>query len=278
MPELPEVETIKNDLRELVLGKTVLAVDLRDPRLARHPSPEQFINGLAGRRLAEIDRRAKYLLIRLDSGLYFVVQLAVTGQLLLLARAAPLRGATRLVLDLDDGRQLRLVDTSRWARVHLLTEAELHTHLPLDELGPEAVSDALTLEEFKRRLGGRSRQIKALLLDQRVISGVGNIYVDEALFAARLHPTRHAASLTAHEMERLYHSLREIMAEAIRLRGTSTRSYRDVRGRKGGYQERLRVVLREGKRCPGADCGGRVVRTIIGGKETFLCPSCQKAA
>jgi formamidopyrimidine-DNA glycosylase len=221
-----------------------------------------------------VDRQAKYLLLRLSSGRSLVVQLILTGQLLLLLPEAPYRKTTRLVLDLDDGRQLRLADSSQLARVNLVPEEELNRRLPLAELGPEAISPDLTLEVFARLIGPRKRQIKALLLDQRVISGLGNIYVDESLFAARLHPLRLASSLSPAEMEALYRAVRRILPEAIALRGTTTRSYRDVLGRKGGYQAKLKVVLRDGQPCDG--CEGVVARAWMAGRETFYCPSCQR--
>jgi len=180
----------------------------------------------------------------------------------------------RLMLDLDDGHQLRLSDSSHLARVNLVEEAELSTRLPLGELGPEATSDEFTLQLFEKLLRGSGRQIKALLLDQRVVAGLGNIYTDEALFAARIHPLRPANSLSHQEVERLYRSIRDILRDAIAHRGTTIRSYRDVLGRKGGYQEKLKVVARAGKPCQ--VCGGNVAKIWAAGRDTYLCPSCQR--
>jgi formamidopyrimidine-DNA glycosylase len=273
MPELPEVETITNDLRELVAGRTIEAATVRDHRLVRYPSVPELEEGLRGQGIWAIDRQAKYILMRLSSEKIFVVQLMLTGQLLLREPSAPLLKSTRLILDLDRGEQLRLVDSSHLARVNLLGETELYERLPLAELGPEVISDEFTLDAFAGMMK-RRRQIKALLLDQRVLAGLGNIYVDESLFDARIHPLRAASSLTLEEVHRLYRAIRRIVPEAIALRGTTTRSYRDVRGRKGGYQERLKVVLRTGQPCPDG-CGGTVERHWMAGRETFLCPSCQ---
>jgi formamidopyrimidine-DNA glycosylase len=273
VPELPEVETIKSDLRELVAGRTIEAATVRDPRLVRYPSVPELEEGLRGQGIGAIDRQAKYILMRLSSGSIFVVQLMLTGQLLLRAPSAPLLKSTRLILDLDGDEQLRLVDSSHLARVNLLSEAELYERLPLAELGPEVISEEFTLDAFAGMLK-RRRQIKALLLDQRVLAGLGNIYVDESLFEARIHPLRAASSLTFEEVERLYRAIRRIVPEAIALRGTTTRSYRDVQGRKGGYQERLKVVLKTGQPCP-EGCGGTVERRWMAGRETFLCPACQ---
>lgn len=274
MPELPEVETIKNDLRATVLGRKIVGVYVIDPRLVVYPSLRDFEMGLQGQRIASVDRRAKYLLLRLSSGKILVVQLILTGQLLLVNPDEPRRKSTRLLLDLDNGQQIRLNDSNHLARMNLVEEGELNERLPLGELGPEVISDDFTLEFFRRKLQGTRRQIKALLLDQRVASGIGNIYADESLFAARIHPLRPSNSLSADEIERLHHAIRSIMREAIALRGTTTRAYRDASGRKGGYQEKLKVVARAGKPCPG--CPGTVERTWAVGRETYYCPSCQK--
>ncbi len=274
MPELPEVETIKNDLRSVLPGRRIERAKVLDPRLVKYPSVAEFEEGLVGQRIVSVDRQAKYLLVRLSGGRVLVVQLILTGQLLLVGPEAPVRKSLRMILDLDDGNQLRLVDSSHLARVNLLEEQELTTRLPLGELGPEAISDQFTQEYFRRVLRGTRRQIKALLLDQRVLAGLGNIYTDECLFAARIHPLRPANSLSPQEVERLYRAIRSILPEAIRLRGTTTRSYRDVQGRKGGYQEKLQVVARTGKPCTG--CGGTVQKIWAAGRETYLCPSCQR--
>ncbi len=274
MPELPEVETIKNDLRGVVLGRRIERAQVLDPHLVKYPSVEDFEAELRGQRILAIDRKAKYLLFRLSSGKTMVVQLILTGQLLEMAPEVPRRKSTRLILDLDNGRQLRLADSSHLARVNLGGEAELRERLPLDELGPEATSDEFTLEAFRRMVGKTRRQIKALLLDQRVVSGIGNIYADESLFAARLHPLRPANGLSPEEVERLYTAIRSIMREAIALRGTTTRSYRDVAGRKGGYQERLKVVARAGEPCEG--CTGTVEKMWAAGRESYYCPACQR--
>lgn len=274
MPELPEVETITNQLKDLVVGRTITQVQVPDPWIVKYPGVTDFVEGLRERRIESVERRAKRILIRLSSGQYLTLQLMTTGQFLLVSPDQPLRRTTRLILDLDDGRQLRLADSSRFARVNLLDQRDLGEKLHLDELGPEAISDELTLERFQEMLKGRRRPIKPLLLNQGFVSGLGNIYTDESLFAAGIHPARPAGSLSTEESTRLYQAMRRILREAIALRGTTTRSYLDVLGRKGGYQEKLKVVLRAGEPCFG--CPGLVERTNLAGRETFICPSCQR--
>lgn len=274
MPELPEVETIKNDLRATVLGRRIVRARVLDPRLVKHPSVDEFEQELADQEIVAVDRRAKYLLLRLSSRKILVVQLIITGQLLFVEPEAPMRKSIRLLLELDDGHQLRLADSSHLARINLVEEEELNTRLHLDELGPEALSEEFTLDYFRRMLQRTRRQIKAVLLDQRGVSGLGNIYTDESLFAARVHPLRPANSLSPEEVANLYQAIRSILRESVVLRGTTTRSYRDVAGRKGGYQEKLKVVARTGKPCIG--CSGVVEKIWAAGRETYLCPSCQR--
>ncbi len=271
MPELPEVETIKNDLKQLVLGRRIDRAYVLAAKLVTHPSTDRFQEELAQQRILAVERRGKLLLLRLSSGKILVIRLTLTGELLLAEPQEPTAGSTRMVIELNDGRQLRLVDRMHLARASLLGEADLAERLA--ELGPEANSPDFTQEEFTHLLRSHGRQIKALLLDQHAIAGLGSIYTDEALFAARVHPMRPANGLTDEEAGRLYKAIRRILAAAIAQRGTSYRAYRDVLGRKGHYQDQLKVVGREGQRCDG--CGGTVQRIWVGSRETFLCPSCQ---
>ena len=274
MPELPEVETIKNDLRALVIGRKITDVEVLDPQIGHHIDLSRFIPGLVGKEIVGVDRRAKYLLIRLSSGDTLMVQLAVTGQLLLVKPEEPRRKSTRIVFHLDNGQELRLNDASRLALVHLLSEEEVAQILDRGKLGPEAISPDLTLESFREMLHRKRTVIKSLLLDQSFVSGLGNIYADEVLFAARIAPTRRASDLDPEEAKHLYEAMRKILREAIALRGTTVRAYRDVLGRKGNYQTKLKVFRKAGEPCEG--CPGKVVETRIGQRDTFYCPSCQK--
>lgn len=273
MPELPEVETIKNDLRALVVGRKITGVEVIDPQIGLHIDLGHFIPGLVGKEIVAVDRRAKYLLVRLSSGHTLTIQLMVTGQLLLVNPEEPRSKSTRLVFSLDNGQELRLNDRSKLARVHLLSEEEVSQWLSRDRLGPEPISPDFTLDVFRQLLRGRRTTIKPLLLDQSFISGLGNIYTDEVLFAARIAPTRKATDLSPAEVERIYEEMRRILKEAIALRGTTVQAYRDVLGRKGSYQTRLKVFRKAGHQCEG--CPGKVAETRVGGRDTFYCPSCQ---
>ena len=272
MPELPEVETIKSDLRELVVGSRVEDAEVVSPALVEEPSAEELVRRLKGSRIAGARRRAKHLVIDLDSGDALVLQLKIGGQLLLVPPVEEPATALMLVLRLDGDRSLFLRDETGYTRARLLDADGLEDRFA--DLGPEPLGDEFRAGYLREKLGGRRARIKGLLLDQKVVSGIGNIYVDEALFDARIHPTRKANTLTEGEWTRLQAAVEENLAAGIDHRGTTFSLYRDLLGRKGHHQEHLKVFVRAGKPCPG-DCGGKVVREKVGGRATFLCPACQ---
>ncbi len=272
MPELPEVETIKEDLRELVVGSKVEGAEVLSPALVEEPSAEEFVRRLEGTRIAGARRRAKHLVIDLDSGDALVLQLKIGGQLLLVPPAEEPATALMLVLRLDGGRSLFLRDETGFTRARLLDADALEERIA--DLGPEPLNEGFHAGYLRKKLGGRKARIKGLLLDQKVLSGVGNIYVDEALFDARIHPTRKANTLTEGEWTRLQAAVKENLAAGIEHRGTTFSLYRDLLGRKGHHQDHLKVFVQAGKPCPGG-CGGKVVREKVGGRATFLCPDCQ---
>jgi formamidopyrimidine-DNA glycosylase len=272
VPELPEVETIKSDLRELVVGSKVEDAEVPSPALVEQPSADEFVRRLKGARLAGARRRAKHLILDLDSGDALVLQLKIGGQLLFVPPVEEPTTALMLVLRLDGDRALFLRDETGFTRARLVDAEGLEERLA--DLGPEPFDEEFRPGYLRDKLGGRRARIKGLLLDQKVVSGVGNIYVDEALFDARIHPTRKANTLTEWEWTRLQAAVVENLAAGIEHRGTTFSLYRDVLGRKGRHQEHLKVFVQAGKPCPGG-CGGKVVREKIGGRATFLCPACQ---
>lgn len=272
MPELPEVETIKEDLRELVVGSRVEAAEVLDPALVEQPSSEEFVRRLVGARLAGARRRAKHLVLELDSGDALVLQLKIGGQLLLVPPVEEPATALMLVLRLDGGRSLFLRDETGFARARLVDANGLEERFA--DLGPEPLDGEFYPGYLREKLGGRRAGIKGLLLDQKVVAGVGNIYVDESLFDARIHPARKANTLTEGEWTKLQSAVGENLAAGIEHRGTNFSLYRDVLGRRGHHQDHLKVFVQAGKPCPGG-CGGKVVRDKLGGRATFLCPACQ---
>ncbi|TMD52196.1 MAG: bifunctional DNA-formamidopyrimidine glycosylase/DNA-(apurinic or apyrimidinic site) lyase [Chloroflexi bacterium] len=274
MPELPEVETLATDLRPLVVGRRVTGVDLRFPTIVRHPEPEAFARDLPGQTIEALERRGKYLLLRLGGGAVFVVHLGMTGQLLHKLPEDPSRPHTHAVLDLDNGTQLRYSDVRRFGRLLLGTEEDLVAARKLPRLGPEPLAPEFTARELYRRLHGRRAPLKVLLLDQSVLAGVGNIYADESCYRARIRPDRPAGRLSMERVKRLHAAVRESLQMGIDNRGSSVDDYVDLYGAKGRQQEELQVYGRGGKPC--FNCGRPLTLVRIGGRATVFCRRCQR--
>ena len=272
MPELPEVETIKEDLRALVVGTTIERAEVLAPPLVEQPALEEFLSRLEGVGVSGARRRAKHLIVELDSGDSLVFQLKIGGQLLLVPPVEEPQTALMLVLYLGGGRRLFLRDETGFTRARLLGAAELEERL--SSLGPEPLEDGFDAGYLARKVGSRRAQIKPLLLDQKAVSGIGNIYVDEILYDARIHPRRKANTLSGEEWEALYGAIRENLAAGVEHRGTTVRLYRDVLERPGEHQNYLRVFEKHGRPCPG--CEGEVVREKVGGRPSHFCPACQR--
>ncbi|HLQ16923.1 MAG TPA: bifunctional DNA-formamidopyrimidine glycosylase/DNA-(apurinic or apyrimidinic site) lyase [Candidatus Eisenbacteria bacterium] len=273
MPELPEVETIVADLRPHLAGRTIVSCELRFPRIVRHPEPEQFIEAVAGMRIGNVRRRGKYILIELESDVLLVVHLGMTGQLRLVGADAPLETHTHAVFTLDDGRHLRYRDVRRFGRLLLGTEKALLASKKMPLLGPEPIDPDFVSEELYRRFRKRRTSLKAILLDQATIAGVGNIYADESLHRARLRPDRMAGGISRKSAQRLHESLRHSLQTAIANRGSSVDTYRDAWGEIGGQQEKLMVYGRAGEPC--FTCGRPLAMIRIAGRSTVFCRRCQ---
>ncbi len=275
MPELPEVETIRADLARAAVGRRVVAAHVRDRSVVRAPPPDAFETSLRGRTIQSAARRGKYLLLRLDDGRSWALHLSLEGRLLLTPRDAPVAEGTRLTVTLDDDSDLRLWDRVSFATTALGDDAALDALYHLDLLGPEPTEAGFTEALLRERFEGRRGRIKPLLLEQRVIAGVGNIYADESLWRASIHPERKVDALTDAEWSALHRALVDTLTEGVAHRGTTAPGglYRDLFGRKGEHQSHLAVFRRAGKACP--RCGATVERSEVGGRSTFFCPSCQ---
>jgi formamidopyrimidine-DNA glycosylase len=271
MPELPEVETIKEDLRELVVGSEIERAQVLAPSLVEQPPAERFASRLEGVRITGARRRAKHLIVELGTGKSLVFQLKIGGQLLLVPPVEEPETALMLVLDLDGGRRLFLRDETGFTRARLLDADELEERL--SSLGPEPFEEAFEVGYLQRSIGSRKAQIKPLLLDQKVVSGIGNIYADEILYDARLHPRRKANTLSEDEWAALHAAIRSNLTAGIEHRGTTVRLYKDVLDRPGDHQNYLRVFEKHGQPCPG--CEGEVVREKVSGRPSHFCPGCQ---
>lgn len=274
MPELPEVETIAADLRPHLVGRTIVRCELSFPSIVRHPEPELFVDHVAGLCITSVGRRGKFILINLENDLMLVVHLGMSGQLRLVGPATPLAAHTHAVFVLDDGRHLRYRDPRRFGRLLLGTEQALLASGKLPRLGPEPIDPSFAPEELYRRLRVRRTSLKAVLLDQAAIAGVGNIYADESLHRARLRPDRIAASVSRKSAQRLHESLRHSLEVAIANRGSSVDTYRDAWGEVGGQQEKLLVYGRAGEPC--FTCGRPLAMIRIAGRSTVFCSRCQR--
>lgn len=274
MPELPEVETIVADLRPHLVGRTIVRCELSFPTIVRHPEPEEFVDAVAGMHIESVGRRGKYILIHLASNVVLVVHLGMTGQLRLVDELAPLEKHTHAVFFLDDGRQLRYRDPRRFGRLLVGTEEALLSSKKMPRLGPEPIDDGFAADQLYRELRRRRAPLKAVLLDQKAIAGVGNIYADESLHRARLRPTRVASTVSKRSARRLHESLREALETAIANRGSSVDTYRDAWGEAGGQQEKLLVYGRAGEPC--FTCGRPLSSVRITGRTTVFCRRCQR--
>ena len=275
MPELPEVETVARGLRATLLGPRILSV--RFGKTDFIDDPAALERDLPGTCIESVGRYGKFLLLRLAPGngtgehRFLVVHLGMTGQLVPRRAEEPAARHTHASFLLDDGRELRYTDIRRFGRLALVPESLLAPFLGRLGLDPLEATE----QEFRERLAGRRAMIKVLLLDQHVFRGMGNIYADESLWRARIHPARHASRLTAEQVSRLYRAIRDVLRDAIRLRGSSISDFLDAEGQPGEYQRRHRVYGREGKAC--FRCGEKIRRVIVAGRSSYYCPRCQAA-
>jgi formamidopyrimidine-DNA glycosylase len=273
MPELPEVETVRRNLDRLIVGATITDVVFGDfTGSIANPAPDIFADALQGQRIVGTGRRGKYLLLRLDSGDVIAVHLRMTGDLHYVPEGEPWGKHLHLAMLLDDGHELRFADTRKFGRIWLLTPPEVED---LDErIGPEPLDPALTPEQFHELLQRHTRAIKPLIMDQAFLAGVGNIYADEALFAAQIHPLRPASSLSLSETTNLLNAIRLAFQNAIDRGGTTVRNYRNAFGEPGGNQEYLQIYqLSEGDPCP--RCGTPINRIVVAQRGTRFCATCQ---
>ncbi|HWH37605.1 MAG TPA: bifunctional DNA-formamidopyrimidine glycosylase/DNA-(apurinic or apyrimidinic site) lyase [Candidatus Limnocylindrales bacterium] len=280
MPELPEVETIARELRPLVSGALIRDAWFDWPNQIKHPAPELFVDALRGRRILGVERRAKWLIFELSESAVLAVQVKMTGQLLVLPAGEPRDSHVHAVLSFEDGRELRLRDTRKFGRLGVyrrdaagrLLGADDETDL-LAQFGPEPLDDGFRARDLRALLGRRRGRLKTLLMNQAFVAGVGNIYADEALWRAQLHPLRSAAGLNAVQARRLYHALREVLSEAVARRGSSVDDYLAPEGR-GEMQHFLNVYGRAGRPCP--RCGRPIRRIVINARSTHFCSWCQR--
>lgn len=282
MPELPEVETVRRGLLPVMEGAVIREAAVNRPDL-RWPLPERLARRLTGRRVLALRRRSKYILADLDGGETLLIHLGMSGRLLISGHRI---GAFRheiaaaakhdhVVLDMEDGTRIAFNDARRFGMMDLVPTGAVEAHPLLAALGPEPLGNGFDETVLAQGLRGRA-PVKAVLLDQRVVAGLGNIYVCEALFRAGISPLRAARDVTPEEIARLTAAIREVLVEAIAAGGSSLRDYRRADGELGYFQHAFRVYGREGQICTTPGCGTPVARVVQSGRSSFFCPTCQR--
>lgn len=285
MPELPEVETVRRGLAPHLEGRRIAKAKTKRADL-RFPFPARFAKRLEGRRVVSLTRRAKYLLAHLDDGNVWITHLGMTGRWSILGAkqqpgdfyyAEPTDPThTHVVIDMEDGAKLEFNDPRRFGYMDLIPETELETHPFFKAMGPEPLGNHFHEPYLKSARAKKKAPIKAALLDQRVVAGLGNIYVVEALHRAGIAPSKPSGRISAQRLDKLFHAIRAVLEEAIEAGGSTLSDYAGVDGAQGGFQHRFRVYDREGETCPKKDCGGTIKRAVHSGRSTFWCPKCQR--
>jgi formamidopyrimidine-DNA glycosylase len=278
VPELPEVETVRRGLERYVVDRRIERVDVGRERTVRRTSPRALIDGLTGTRVLAADRRGKYLLLALDSGDELMIHLRMSGQLLVAPAGAPRPAHTHVALTLDDANELWFVDPRTFGEMVVFDRANAAVEVPeLARLGVDPIAEQLGVADVRRMLRTHHRMLKALLVDQHVIAGIGNIYADEILHAARLRPDRSSDTVTADGARRLHAAIHDVLTAAIGAGGSTLQDaqYVDLFGNGGSYQDEHRVYGRTGERC--TTCGrGYVRRIVVAQRSTHYCPVCQR--
>lgn len=271
MPELPEVETIRRDLDQLVVGKKILDVTTDSTKQIR-PSLTAVKKAVVGAKIKKIERRAKLLQLFFSNNKILAVHLKMTGRLLFRKKADPKDKWTRVVISLSDNKELRFADLRKFGWVKLVRDKELR--IMNQELGIEPLTKEFTVKHFAQILSRTRRPIKIVLMDQKKIAGVGNIYANDALFLAKIDPRRPANKLSAKEAQVLFRAIEKVLKAGIKYRGASDQYYLDALGHKGAYQDHFLVYGRAGKPC--FKCKGKIKKIKLGGRGTFYCSECQE--
>ncbi len=290
MPELPEVETIVRDLNKTVQGLKITNIWTDWKKMVKKPSYSDFIKQIKNRKILKARRRAKYILIDLNESKTLIIHQKISGHLLYGKWAVkgkeikvlsngplkddPQNRFIRLIFYLNNGKQLGLSDLRRFAKVLLIDTSKINNLEEIKELGPEPLDKKFTFKKFKEILKIRRGKIKQVLMNQNIIAGIGNIYSDEILFEAKIHPLKQIQELKDGDLKRIYQAMKKILQRAVVLRGDSMSDYRDVKGRKGRYQDVQKVYQREGQKC--YQCKDVIKRIKIAGRSAHFCPTCQK--
>ena len=273
MPELPEVETIRRGLEQQLLGREFAGVEVCYQGLLKRPRAEEIQQQLPGRRVTSVERRGKYLLLHLHDGTTMVIHLRMTGQLVFSGEAATVQKHLHLIFFFTDGTSLAFSDIRKFGAIWWLPKESLAELKGLSALGPEPLSADFHFPYLDREVEKRTVSIKALLLNQQFLAGLGNIYADEILHRAQVSPERPSRTLTRTERQVLFAAIRSVLKEAIVKRGTTVSDYKDASGAPGSFQEQLQVYGRRSQPC--RRCGQTIERKVVSGRGTHFCPACQ---
>jgi formamidopyrimidine-DNA glycosylase len=289
MPELPEVETTVRDLKKKVLGRTFVDVWTDFEKIVKKPgSFKKFKKEIIGKKIKDIRRRAKFIIFDLSEDKSLLVHQRLTGHLLVgnweknegkwkndsTFLSDRVNTYIHLMFWLDNGLMIALSDLRKFTKMEIFDTKEIESLDKIKKLGPEPLEEEFTFEKFKERVKDKKRKIKQVLMDQEIISGIGNIYASEILFKAEIHPFKKANDLSEEELRKIYRSIKKVLKRAVELRGESFADWRDADGKKGSFDDERNVYQKEGEKCP--RCGGTIKRKKINNRSTYFCPKCQK--
>lgn len=273
MPELPEVETVKETLKKEILGRKIIDVKVFYPNIIEYPTSDEFIKNIINQKINDMKRRGKWLLFELDD-YYLLSHLRMEGKYIFRTNNEKIGKHEHVSFYLDDGRELRYQDTRKFGRMHLIKKEELYNRKPLNEIGLEPWDELLTEKYLKEKYSKKRLPIKTVLLDQSIMVGVGNIYADEILFLSKINPHKKCFELDNQKLKMIIKNTREVLQKAIDAGGTTIRSYESSEGVHGRFQQSLLVHNHEKDKCP--NCENVIIREKIGGRSTYYCVNCQK--
>lgn len=272
MPELPEVETIKNKLKELVLNKKIIDVNINYPNIIEYPNVVDFKKQIKNQNINDITRRGKWLMFELDD-YYLLSHLRMEGRYIIRTKNDKYEKHEHIGFILNDSSELRYKDTRKFGRMHLVKKEEVNLRKPINELGLEPFDENLTINYLKEKYKTKKLPIKTVLLDQSIITGIGNIYADEILFLSNINPLTKCFNLKDEELSNIIKHTKYILNNAIKLGGTTIKSYESSEGVHGNFQDNLLVHNKEGQKCP--NCDTTIIKIRVGGRGTYYCPNCQ---
>ena len=274
MPELPEVENVVLGLKNLIKNYIITSVRIKEANLIAYPELHEFQKQIKNRKIKDITRRGKYILIHLVEDKIMVIHLRMTGKLLVKSSDEALEKHTHIIFKLSQNTDLRFNNVRKFGRIYLIDSDNYEAAGGLSELGPEPLAPDFSFEKFKELFKGRTAKIKSLLLNQKFIAGLGNIYTDEVLYRSDVYPKKHADKLTEKELKKIYNNIRKILKLGIKYNGTTFSDYVNAFGEKGSFQEKLQVYQKEGEKCH--KCKERITKDKVSGRSTYYCPNCQK--